>query len=75
MYVFMLINTVSILIGKGQSAQKNNSGRRKRIKRNIYEFTYESYSCLNLRCSVTDASENDKRCILGKRRIAKFSIS
>ncbi len=32
-----------------------------RIKRKFYEQTYEFNGCLNLRCSVTDATANGKR--------------
>ncbi len=56
MYVCMYL-----LIGKGQSAQKRPYWGEDRIKRKIYEYTYESNSCLNLRCSVTDAIANGKR--------------
>ncbi len=50
-----------LLIGKGQSAQKRPYWGEDRIKRKLYELTYESYSCLNLRCSVTAATANGKR--------------
>ncbi len=50
-----------LLIGKGQIAQKRPYCDEDRIKRKNYEETYESNSCLNLRCSVTNATENGKR--------------
>ncbi len=46
-----------LLIGKGQCAQKRPYWGEDRIKGKIYE----SNSCLNLRCSVTDATANGKR--------------
>ncbi len=50
-----------LLIRKGQSAQKGPNWGENRIKRKTYDYTYESYSRLNLRCSVTDATESGKR--------------
>ncbi len=50
-----------LLIGKGKSAQKRPYWGEKGIKRNIYEQTYESNSCLNVRCSVTDVTASGKR--------------
>ncbi len=50
-----------LLIGKGQSAQKGPYWGEDKRKRKNYEKTYESYSCLNLRCSVTDATANGTR--------------
>ncbi len=50
-----------LLIGKGQNAQKRPYWGENGIKREIYEQTYESNSCLNLRCSATIAAANGKR--------------
>ncbi len=55
-YVYM-----HLLIGKGQSGQKRPYLGEDRIKKKNYEYTYESNSWSNLRCSVTDATAKGKR--------------
>ncbi len=57
MYVYMYVLTDR----EGTKCPKRPYWGEDRIKRKIYDYTYESNSCLNLHSSVTDATVNGKR--------------